>query len=166
MNEKPHRGRIRDWYFVQTHANKPPHIEGLFLDHPELRGNDGHTAAVLKFDAETGEIETRNSRYTLVSEGEPSTHSAFPRPGDKVLFLGRNGYDHQLKEARKVFLLDHIYTVESCDIGPWSSTLTFVGIDGSYNSVMFEPSTQIELPLQGAPDGTRDPQDEASRTKD
>lgn len=165
MNEKPHRGRIKDWHFIQALANTPPHIEGTFLDHPALLGEYGRTTSVLKYDFETGEIETRNTRYKLVSEGEPSTHSEFPKPGEKMRFLNRNGYPFQLAEAKKLFRLDRLYTVESCEVGPWSSKLTFVGIRGSYNSVMFEPSTQTELPLLGAPDGTHDPKDETGRTQ-
>ena len=40
--------------------------EGVFLDHPHLTGFVSHTSAVLKGPDGDGEIETLNSRYTLI----------------------------------------------------------------------------------------------------
>lgn len=166
MSEKPHKGRIKNWYFIQTHANTPPRIAGIFLDHPTLCGDDAETTSVLKFDAATGEIETRNTRYTLVSEGVPALNPRFPKKGDKMLFKGMNGYNGQLALAKKVFIVGHVYEVENCYVGAWDHSIAFVGIVGRFNGVMFEPSTQMDLPLPGAPDGTSDPEDEAGRAKD
>jgi hypothetical protein len=73
---KPHNGTIRNWY--RAHFDKAETenyykedvglgymIRGKFLDHPYYAGQFGHTSWVMSFDEETGEIETRNSRYTL-----------------------------------------------------------------------------------------------------
>jgi len=112
-------------------------IEGDFLDHPFHRGR-GHTSYIIAHDEVTGEVETRNSRYRLVAEGEPSRIAGWPWKGDIMRFLGQNGYDYQLEAAKKVFDQNGSYEVADIDVGDWSSTISFVGIPGRWNSVMFE----------------------------
>jgi len=67
-DDKPYKGRIADW--VKTHCNPAFGlgyiIEGIFIDHPQFAGMHGHTSYIVKHNEETGEIETRNSIYTLV----------------------------------------------------------------------------------------------------
>ncbi len=58
--EKPHKGRITDWIIAGGRCF------GRSESHPQFAGMDIRTSTVLKHDEETGEIETRNSRYTLV----------------------------------------------------------------------------------------------------
>jgi hypothetical protein len=60
--DKPHKGKITDWF------NNQSVIMGLFIDHPEYHGMMGHTSQLLYQNFETGEIETMNSRYTLVGD--------------------------------------------------------------------------------------------------
>ena len=62
MSEKPHHGRIENWFKFGGM------VWGRALDHPRFAGQDIRTSTVLKHDEETGEIETRNSRYTLVGK--------------------------------------------------------------------------------------------------
>ncbi len=62
---KPHKGKIADWY-VRPVDDECYVIQGRFEEHPEFAGLVGHTSRVLGWDKATGEIETRNSRYTLV----------------------------------------------------------------------------------------------------
>jgi len=62
--EKPHRGRIAVWRKVGRDNHTA--YEGVFLDHPNLTDFVGHTSAVLKGPDGDGEIETLNSRYTLI----------------------------------------------------------------------------------------------------
>jgi hypothetical protein len=62
---KPHKGRIALWY-KQDCGTEGYLVCGVFLDHPQFMGEHGHTSLVLSHDEATGEIETRNSRYTLV----------------------------------------------------------------------------------------------------
>lgn len=73
MSEKPHKGRIADWRRSPAFSRDGLGyvIEGVFLDHPDRMthfdpGGQGHTSVVLAHDEATGEIETKNSRYTLV----------------------------------------------------------------------------------------------------
>ena len=77
--DKPHHGRISDWSKGYDNWSKGYdniifngkelyYIKGKFMDHPRFGGNKGWTSLVLKHDEETGEIETMNSRYTLVGE--------------------------------------------------------------------------------------------------
>lgn len=72
MSEKPHKGRIADWRKSPAFSDNGLGyvIEGVFLDHPDRLmnfdpGGHGHTSVVLVHDEATGEIETKNSRYTL-----------------------------------------------------------------------------------------------------
>ena len=70
-NEKPHKGRIRDWRIVRLTAFFGPEnagkqfAVGLYVDHPDFAGKRGATSTIVKYDPRTGEIETENSRYTL-----------------------------------------------------------------------------------------------------
>jgi hypothetical protein len=68
---KPHMGRIEGWRKFH-----PPGcrglgylIEGESLDHPYYKGEGFHTSWVVAVDG--AEVETRNSRYTLVGEEVP-----------------------------------------------------------------------------------------------
>lgn len=64
MSEKPHKGKIKHWTKVSySHGDI---VYGRAVDHPQFAGTDIHTSYVLSHDEATGEIETRNSRYTLV----------------------------------------------------------------------------------------------------
>lgn len=64
--QKPHNGRIVDWKTKSCFAGIGYYITGIFLDHPYYKGERGHTSYVV---ARRGmEIETCNSRYTLVQQ--------------------------------------------------------------------------------------------------
>lgn len=62
---------------------------------------------------------------------------AFAIPGDKIVFLNRNGYDAELAQAAAVFKEGETYTVQSLRVGGWKSEYTFEGIESSFNTVMF-----------------------------
>lgn len=67
MDEKIHKGRITDWYKYEVGDHGLGYmIQGTFVDHPWFGGEHGHTSYVITHDEATGEIETRNSRYTLI----------------------------------------------------------------------------------------------------
>jgi len=71
---KPHHGRIENWHKegCDGHGGLGYLIMGTLLDHPHIPVKHTNTSLVLKHDAATGEIETRNSRYRLVGpEGRP-----------------------------------------------------------------------------------------------
>jgi hypothetical protein len=70
-----------------------------------------------------------------------SVRHGWPRQGDKMIFLGKNGYDYQLEAAKKIFNVGQEYMVERCDVGDWSHSIKFYCIDGLFNGVMFEAST-------------------------
>lgn len=64
---KPHMGSIAQW----RREMLPGHglgyrICGQSIDHPRWGGCPMYTSYVVKHDEATGEIETRNSRYTLI----------------------------------------------------------------------------------------------------
>lgn len=135
--EKPHFGRIKGGIKDHTLGDDSYIIRGEFLDHPLHRGM-GHTSKVLSHDEKTGEIETKNSRYTIVADGEPSRFQDFPMAGDKMKFLAQNGYDLELKKAMLIFQKDQVYDVVDCFVEAWSHGVKFKGIDGWWNGVMFE----------------------------
>lgn len=70
MSEKPYKGEIISWTKMSIETPNPPglgyFIIGRFVNHPEFGMERGYTSYVVKHDAVTGEIETKNSRYTLV----------------------------------------------------------------------------------------------------
>lgn len=72
IDGKLHHGRIVNWTKASlTKKGLGYVIFGKFLDHPRYTGIDGHTSYVVTHDEAMGEIETCNSRYTLVGkEGE------------------------------------------------------------------------------------------------
>lgn len=63
---KRHKGQIENW-FRQEVGNKTV-ILGRFVNHPEFGYANGRTSYIVSHDEATGEIETRNSRYTLVGK--------------------------------------------------------------------------------------------------
>lgn len=62
--DKPHKGSLKDWFKYEVGDGYI--ICGRFIGHPQFNGEHGHTSLVLSHNEETGEIETRNSRYTLI----------------------------------------------------------------------------------------------------
>lgn len=70
VEEKPHRGRITDWTKLPCAPGLGFFIVGRFLDHYRFKDSDGHTSWVIREEdkGDTIEIETRNSRYTLIKD--------------------------------------------------------------------------------------------------
>lgn len=68
--------------------------------------------------------------------------SRWPQPGDKMRFLGQNGYQSELEAAMKIFTVGNEYTVHACDVQSFSHSVQFVGVKGHFNGVMFELSPQ------------------------
>lgn len=65
--------------------------------------------------------------------------SAWPMAGDKMRFLGKNGYDHQLAEASKLLSVGDVLTVKRCYVGSFDHSIEFEEMTGrSFNGVMFE----------------------------
>lgn len=62
----------------------------------------------------------------------------FPWKGDRMRFLGKNGYGRELAEAMKLFEVGKVYEVADCSVGDWSHSVAFVGVPGRFNGVMFE----------------------------
>ena len=63
----------------------------------------------------------------------------YSKPGTKVTYLGRNGYDYQRENADKVLKVGQIYTVKSIDVHSCKSYVKFEEIpDQTFNSVMFD----------------------------
>jgi hypothetical protein len=61
----------------------------------------------------------------------------WPRPGDKMTFLNKNGYDHEREAAAKIFQVGISYDVEDCEVGDTSHTVKFRGYAGRWNGSMF-----------------------------
>jgi hypothetical protein len=74
----------------------------------------------------------------------------WPAPGDKMRFLGENGYPDQLKRAMKAFEVGAEYEVEACDVGDWSHSVRFKGVDGWHNGVMFEMACRSPAAVEPA----------------
>jgi hypothetical protein len=61
-----------------------------------------------------------------------------PQPPCFATFLGRNGYELGLQQALKVLEVGKQYRVTGGSQGQSHTSLTLEGVDGSFNSVMFE----------------------------
>jgi hypothetical protein len=68
----------------------------------------------------------------------------WPKRGDKMHFLNRNGYDGERTRAAEIFDTNQSYTVKSISIGSWSSLIYFEEVDGGWNSVMFDFAEENE----------------------
>lgn len=66
--EKPHKGVLHHW--SRRHIDEDLGLGwcayGFNHAHPDWGGGVMRTSYVVKHDEATGEIETRNSRYTLI----------------------------------------------------------------------------------------------------
>jgi len=66
VTDKPHKGRIDRWTKLTFPLGTI--VFGRALEHPAFAGSEIRTSYVVSHDEATGEIETRNSRYTLVGK--------------------------------------------------------------------------------------------------
>jgi hypothetical protein len=62
----------------------------------------------------------------------------WPRKGDRMRFLGENGYPHELAAAKAKMKDGEVFTVEKFHLGGWHSDIEFEELTGKWNSVMFE----------------------------
>lgn len=62
----------------------------------------------------------------------------WPKRGDTMKFLGRNGYDHELRAAMDAFKIGQEYKVRDCEVGDWSHCVWFEDVPYAWNGVMFE----------------------------
>lgn len=65
---KSHKGKIEHWFKMPCLGGLGWRACGMSIGHPEFDGSNIRTSYVLNHDQQTGEIETRNSRYTLIGE--------------------------------------------------------------------------------------------------
>lgn len=79
--------------------------------------------------------------FTLVEIGGFTGEAdCWPKAGDKMRFLGKNGYDFQLADAKKHFSEGQILTVVGCRVGAFDHTIKFEEEPKRwFNGVMFEP---------------------------
>ncbi len=103
------------------------------------------------FDAETRtRVEGECQGQTKIAESNHKPEQETPRlseltrwpaRGDKMIFLGKNGYESELKEALLKFVVNREYTVKSCDVQSWSHSIVFEEVAGHFNGVMFAQLT-------------------------
>lgn len=63
----------------------------------------------------------------------------YARPGYKVRFLGKNGFDNDLIKAFEHLEKGAVYTVAAIEVGNWSSVVWFEeNPTVAFNTVMFE----------------------------
>lgn len=61
--------------------------------------------------------------------------------GSSVIYMGANGYDYDKHYANARLTVGTEYVVESMTVGRSSSSVKLVGIEGSFNNVMFMNAT-------------------------
>ena len=65
--------------------------------------------------------------------------------GRQVVFLGKNGYEKELEQTKKLFSENQILTVKEIYVGRSSSTVEFQELPGKeFNTVMFGDLNQTE----------------------
>lgn len=69
--------------------------------------------------------------------GKDQLTGRWPKPGDQMFFLNKNGYDYQRQKAAEIFQEGFSYEVENCEVGAFDHDIKFKGIDGRHNGVMF-----------------------------
>ena len=62
----------------------------------------------------------------------------YTQAGSKVVFTGEGGYDDHNKESNRFLKVGGIYTVDRIEVGSWTPFVTLKGIEGGWNTVMFE----------------------------
>lgn len=62
----------------------------------------------------------------------------------KVKFTAKGGFDFDKEQALKVLKIDDWYTVISVKVSDWTTDLYLDGINGGFNSCLFEQSDDIE----------------------
>ncbi len=67
----------------------------------------------------------------------------WPAKGDRMKFLGVNGYPFELEQAKKIFTVGQSYRVHACNVESWSHSVQFDGIKGWFNGVMFERTSEV-----------------------
>lgn len=61
------------------------------------------------------------------------------KPGDIVIFLEKNGYAIQVKNAIEDGLVKGVeYVISDINVEAWNTTLYLEGFKNGYNSVMFK----------------------------
>jgi hypothetical protein len=67
----------------------------------------------------------------------------YSKPGTKIVFINKNGYDHERESANKILKVGQIYTVESIDVRSFVSYVKLEEVPGKgFNTVMFERIVQ------------------------
>lgn len=61
----------------------------------------------------------------------------YAKPGEKLVFTGKNGSDFDQEQANQVLEIGKTYTLSYIAIGSWKSEVFLEEISGSFNSVMF-----------------------------
>lgn len=68
------------------------------------------------------------------------------KPGTKVKFLNRNGWDHEREVASNFLNIHDTYTVKCIRIGGWQSYVQLTELPTkSFNTVMFENVGEYEV---------------------
>jgi hypothetical protein len=83
-------------------------------------------------------LEWRIANREKIRQRTLKADDRWPKKGDKMTFVGRDGYPHQVTAARKVFTVGSEYEVVDCDVAASSHSIKFVGIDGRWNGVLFQ----------------------------
>jgi hypothetical protein len=59
-------------------------------------------------------------------------------PGDLVTFIGKGGRPRQIIDAKTILDVGGVYELTNIEISNWSTSVNLKGIEGNFNSVMFE----------------------------
>lgn len=84
-------------------------------------------------------ITNKSGKFApLVGKDALTEDRWFAIKGEVITFLNRNGYPSDLERAQKVLFEGQRYIVASVRIGGSSSRYKLEGVNGEFNTVMFE----------------------------
>jgi hypothetical protein len=94
----------------------------------------------------------------------------WPKPGDRMVFMNRNGYEGERADAARTFEPGQVLTVARCEVGSFSHSLWFAEDDRrGWNGVMFELEGEPErypLPADGVGRAPRPPVVDGDSSRD
>lgn len=133
------------WRSVRYEVYESAKAEGKKVDWIEGTGYVVYDQQALD---ETRAALPVSSRSASGAEGLPKPAkpepTRWPAKGDRMKFLGVNGYPFELEAAKKIFTAGNIYRVHACNVESWSHSIQFDDVKGWFNGVMFERVAEPE----------------------
>lgn len=89
-------------------------------------------------EKEITQVNIKEVFEELIENPSFETMEIYSEPGTKVIYTGKNGYDHDRERADKLLEVGKTYTVLETDVQPWSTGVSLEEVPNEwFNSVHF-----------------------------